>query len=50
VINTISTAIINRDENGDFYEKKQFEAYQNILQSLKIFAKGEEKELMIEKK
>jgi hypothetical protein len=50
VINTISTAIISKDENEPFYLKKQFEAYQNILHSLRIFAKGEEKELIMDKK
>ena len=50
MINTISSAIINKDENGGFYEKKQFEAYQKILQSLRIFSRGEEKELIVDKK
>ena len=50
MINTISSAIINKDENEGFYEKKQFEAYQTILHSLKIFWKGEVKELIVDKK
>ncbi len=50
MINIVSSAIINKDHNGGFYEKKQFEIYQNILHSLRIFSKGEESDLLMYKK